>query len=141
MLRKAIGIVGLALVLGGCDAPPPYAQALGACRSPLVAATMIELYFGRVMPGGGVVSEAQWSDFLRTSITPRFPDGLTVLEGYGQSGGRSGRITGERVKVVQLGVRDPGAAAPNVDAVIGEYRQRFNQTGVFRVERAICASL
>ena len=43
----------------------------------------IELLFGRSMPGGQV-SEPAFQDFLAGVVTPRFPDGLTVLDGYGQ---------------------------------------------------------
>ena len=70
----------LALGLAGCDAPPPSSGTAPTCRPPLVAATMIELYFGRAMPGGGEVAEVQWNAFLAQSISPRFPDGLTVID-------------------------------------------------------------
>ncbi len=131
----------LTLGLAGCDAPPPSTAAAPACRPPLVAATMIELYFGRAVPGGGEVSEAQWTAFLAQSISPRFPDGLTVIDARGQSADGSGRIVPERTKLVQLGVRDGMAATAKVDAVIADYKQRFQQIGVFRVERPVCASL
>lgn len=132
---------GLALGLAACEMPPPPASAAPACRAPLVAATMIELYFGRAMPGGGQVSDAQWNSFLREVVTPRFPDGLTVIDAHGQSADRAGRTQPERTKLLQLGVVDAVAASPRVEAVIAEYRRRFNQIGVFRVERPVCASL
>ena len=31
-----------------------------------------------------VISEAQWRAFLDKEVTPRFPDGLTVFDAYGQ---------------------------------------------------------
>jgi len=37
----------------------------------------VELMFGREIAGHGRVSDAQWSDFLRDEVTPRFPAGLT----------------------------------------------------------------
>ncbi|MDQ1118244.1 hypothetical protein QE438_001860 [Pseudoxanthomonas sp. SORGH_AS 997] len=59
------------------------AQASGWVRS--------ELYFGVGVeegPGGRhedqPISEAQWRAFLDKEVTARFPDGLTVLDGYGQ---------------------------------------------------------
>ena len=131
----------LTLGLAGCDTPPPSVAAAPACRPPLAAATMIELYFGRALPGGGEVSEAQWTAFLAQSISPRFPDGLTVIDARGQSADGSGRIVPERTKLVQLGVRDGTAAAAKVDAVIADYKRRFQQIGGFRVERPVCASL
>jgi len=141
MTRATLSAVLLVLALAGCDTRPLSAVAPPSCRPPLVAATMIELYFGRAMPGGREVSDAQWAAFLAQSISPRFPDGLTVIDGQGQSGDGSGRIVPERTKLVQLGVRDGAAAASKVDAVIADYKQRFQQIGVFRVERPVCASL
>lgn len=61
------------------DAARP-AQAQGWVRS--------ELYFGvgkaNIDPAVEAIGEAQWRDFLDREVTPRFPDGLTVLDGYGQ---------------------------------------------------------
>ena len=42
--------------------------------------------------GGGEVSEEEWRAFLETEVTPRFPDGLTVLTAYGQWRSRSGEV-------------------------------------------------
>src|SRR5689334_1642317 len=42
------------------------------------------LYFGRNIPGGGVVSESDWQTFLADVVTPRFPAGLSVLRAQGQ---------------------------------------------------------
>ena len=30
------------------------------------------------------MADSEWQDFLATSVTPRFPDGFTVLDGHGQ---------------------------------------------------------
>lgn len=65
----------------GDAARPPAAQ--GWVRS--------ELYFGVGAESGvadrvqtQVIDEARWRAFLDADVTPRFPDGLTVLDGYGQ---------------------------------------------------------
>ncbi|MGX5730571.1 DUF3574 domain-containing protein [Pseudoxanthomonas beigongshangi] len=59
------------------DATRP-AQAHGWVRS--------ELYFGVGTEGDAAsnISEAQWRAFLDKEVTPRFPDGLTVFDAYGQ---------------------------------------------------------
>ena len=64
------------------DAARP-AQASGWVRS--------ELYFGvgeetgpADRPQAGPISEVQWRAFLDREVTPRFPDGLTVFDAYGQ---------------------------------------------------------
>ena len=43
-----------------------------------------ELMFGRKIGDRIGVSEAQWARFLDREITPRFPDGLTVIDTRGQ---------------------------------------------------------
>jgi hypothetical protein len=50
-----------------------------------------ELYFGVGEESGPAdrpqtekISEAQWRAFLDKEVTPRFPDGLTVFDAYGQ---------------------------------------------------------
>ncbi|HFF3762172.1 DUF3574 domain-containing protein [Stenotrophomonas forensis] len=50
-----------------------------------------ELYFGvgeeqgaGSRPQADTISEAQWRAFLDKEVTPRFPDGLTVFDAYGQ---------------------------------------------------------
>lgn len=64
------------------DAARP-AQAAGWVRS--------ELYFGVGEERGAgereqatTISDAQWRAFLDKEVTPRFPDGLTVFDAYGQ---------------------------------------------------------
>jgi len=62
------------------DAARP-AEAVGWVRS--------ELYFGvgesaNEIATQPVQEEAQWRHFLDTEVTPRFPDGLSVFDAYGQ---------------------------------------------------------
>ena len=50
-----------------------------ACSPPQKPMLDIELLLGR-----GKASDARWRQFLAREVTPRFPDGLTVYETYGQ---------------------------------------------------------
>jgi len=48
-----------------------------------------ELYFGvsehaNETDGQPVLGEVEWRAFLDKEVTPRFPDGLTVIDAYGQ---------------------------------------------------------
>ena len=97
-MHKQLTALALALCLAACaghsvhpgqgttataalhdDAARP-AQASGWLRS--------ELYFGvgkaSLDPAADAIGEAQWRAFLDAEVTPRFPDGLTVFEAYGQ---------------------------------------------------------
>lgn len=68
-------------------APTPPAAMRGDAARPAQAQDWVrsELYFGVGNEDGtDAVSDAQWQAFLDREVTPRFPDGLTVLDGYGQ---------------------------------------------------------
>ena len=90
------------------------------------------LYFGRDIPGGGVVTDSAWDAFLREVVTPRFPDGLTVYRAEGQWRERDGRIVREASYVLE--VMHP--AGPSADSDLREvaeaYKRRFRQEAVMR---------
>ena len=50
-----------------------------------------ELFFGSAR-AAGEVTEAEFKQFLDVFITPRFPDGLTLLTGHGQFLGSKGPV-------------------------------------------------
>ncbi|MEP6849836.1 MAG: DUF3574 domain-containing protein [Acidobacteriota bacterium] len=95
-----------------------------------------ELYFGRSIKGGDVVSEEQWRQFLATEVTPRFPDGFTVLEGYGQYRDKSGKITSEPSTVIVF--LYPAASKKNsrakIDEIRAAYVKKFDQESVLRMD-------
>jgi hypothetical protein len=61
-----------------------------------------ELYFGLTKRGGETISESEWQEFVKTVITPRFREGLTVLDGSGQFLNSSGILIRENSKIVIL---------------------------------------
>ena len=98
------------------DAARP-AQASGWVRS--------ELYFGIGREDGdptrsedAPISEARWRAFLDREVTPRFPDGLTVLDAYGQWLFR-GNAQPERLKSKVLVVlhEDTPARSADIEAI------------------------
>ncbi len=93
------------LAISGCaTTTAPTATPLGAATSttaslqgdaarPDAAANWVrsELYFGVGEESGAserkqtdAITETQWREFLDKQVTPRFPDGLTVFDAYGQ---------------------------------------------------------
>jgi hypothetical protein len=119
-------------------APSRPPQTAPACAVPLRPALELNLYFGRDKPGG-MVSEAEWATFLAQEVTPRFPDGLSVINVAGQSRGASGPIERERTKLLVIVVFDAPAHRARVQAVVEAYNRRFAQNSVFQVEHAVCA--
>jgi Protein of unknown function (DUF3574) len=89
------------------------------------------LYFGTQKPEGGVVSDAEWQQFLADEITSRFPSGLTTWEASGQWRDQHNVIERERTHIVQI-VHVAGDEAKIV-AIISLYKKRFAQEAVFRI--------
>jgi len=97
------------------------------------------LYFGRNLPAGGTISDAEWQGFLNEVVTPRFPDGLTVLDATGQWRGKSGRVEQERSEVVMLLHPDDASSSSAVTEIAAEYKRRFGQEAVLRERTPTCA--
>lgn len=91
------------------------------------------LFFGREIPGGGQVTEAQWKAFVDEVITPRFPDGYTLWQGRGSWRGDDGQTVSEDSSVFEVThSRDP-ATDTKIDEIARAYRERFNQDAVLLV--------
>ena len=98
------------------------------------------LFFGRSRDGVEVVTDGQWRAFLAEEITPRFPDGLTVVDAAGQWRAPSGAIERERAKML-LVLAGPGEDAMRRTREIAEaYKRAFGQSSVLRVVTTACAS-
>jgi hypothetical protein len=93
-----------------------------------------ELVFGLSVPGReGAVTEAEWTGFLADEVTPRFPDGLTVVDARGQWRNAAGQVTAEPSKVlVILHPPDPALHA-GFEAIREAWKKRFGQESVMRV--------
>jgi hypothetical protein len=95
-----------------------------------------ELFFGSERPGKPEVSDAEFKQFLDASVTPRFPDGLTVLKGFGQFREASGEIVQESSFVLILLYPREAAkdSSAKIEAIRAEYLKRFEQESVLRVD-------
>jgi hypothetical protein len=110
------------------------------CRPGALAYSRLELLFGLGKPGGGEVSEEEWRAFVEREVTPRFPDGLTVLAGHGQWRGRSGAVAREPSRVLLIWYRRDDRSETEIEAVRQAYKTRFGQESVMRVDGISCAS-
>ncbi|NEU99266.1 DUF3574 domain-containing protein [Bradyrhizobium uaiense] len=100
-----------------------------------------ELLFGRRIAGHGRVSDAQWTDFLLREVTPRFPDGLTVLRASGQwRDPDTARITREPSFVVRVIAAETPETLARLTQIGAAYRQRFHQQSVGLTLSTTCAS-
>jgi hypothetical protein len=133
------GALSVLIILGTMRTTPAgEAERSATCRAPLEAWTEIDLYFGRNIGSGGRVSERQFQRFLTEVVTPRFPDGLSVLDVAGQFRGSSGVIVREPSKLLIILVPDAGAVAKKIGQVITAYKRRFDQESVLHAEHPVC---
>jgi hypothetical protein len=132
-------LVLLPMGLAGCASSSPIHPSIGACEAGDQLMVLDTLYFGRNRPSGGPVREAEWRQFLNETITPRFPDGLTVMKATGQWQTTNGRIEQEASKVVTVLHNGDPTARGRISEIVAEYRQRFDQEAVLRERAATCA--
>ncbi len=139
--RAAVLALTVALAVGGCvtpaamqdDAARP-AQAAGWARS--------ELYFAvGNEDGSGTIDDARWRAFLDTEVTPRFPDGLTVLDGYGQWRFRDGgRLVRQRCKVLVVLHEDDAARREDIEAIRRAWKRATGHESVLWAKQAVDVS-
>ena len=141
MLRGFVPAAAL-LSLAGCVPPPALAPATEtSCTAPLKAALEVDLYFGRQTGSKREVTDAQWAQFLAEEVTPRFPDGLTVIDAAGQSRERRISAVLGRTKLVVIVVLDAPDLRAKVQDVTVAYSRRFGERTVFHVEHPVCAGM
>ncbi|MGB3306570.1 MAG: DUF3574 domain-containing protein [Thermomicrobiales bacterium] len=102
-----------------------------------------ELYFGTTKPDGTELTDDEFNTFLDNEITPRFPDGLTVLTGYGQWRNAAGEATSEKsVVVIILYPADPsGETSAKIQDIREAYKTQFDQESVLRADTpGVCVS-
>lgn len=99
-----------------------------------------ELYFGLSRASEPNVSEAEFQLFVDTIVTPRFPDGLTVLDGKGQFRNASGDVIQEPAKVLVLLYPFSTQKHRAVDRIREIYKRTFQQQSVLRVDEVTCVS-
>jgi Protein of unknown function (DUF3574) len=129
-----LALVVSQLLLSGCVSLP---QACLPPAHPMIAA---ELFFGRSV-GNRIVSEKEFATFLASEITPRFPDGLTVLDARGQGrNAERGAIVREASKLVKILFVDDVQKRADLDAIVASYKQIFRQQSVLLSLQPVCAA-
>jgi hypothetical protein len=135
-----LAVLGASVFLGrNSGAEPPVAVLQGDGAHPGAAHWIrSELYFG-VGPAGpmeGGVGETRWRVFLDLEVTPRFPDGLTVFDAYGQWRG-AGRTepSRERSKVLVILHENTAEKRAAIDAIRAAWKALAHQQSVLLVSQ------
>lgn len=103
---------------------------------------MVELFMGRNADGRLRVRDADWTLFLTQEVTPRFPDGMSIQDAYGQwrDSAHHGQIIHEPAKVIRILLPGDGSAQMDrIQAISRAYKERFAQQSVLRVSTDVCA--
>jgi hypothetical protein len=136
VLVQGLSLAGCSLHTDDVETTPP-----ADCPEGLMPVHVMELYFGRSVAGGGEVGDADWARFLDQIASPAFPDGLTALDAEGRYLEHiNGSSISERSKVLIIVVTDMLGVEERVSRVIDQYKKRFNQESVLRLDREGCAS-
>jgi uncharacterized protein DUF3574 len=122
-------------------APAASASAQIACRADQKASAVVEMMFGRKIGERIGVTNAAWARFVDREITPRFPDGLSVVDAAGQwQDPVRKRVVREPSKIVTIVLRDSEKGQSEIDAIAQAYKRQFRQQSVGVIVRPACVS-
>jgi len=84
----------------------------------------------------GAVSDAEFLEFVDRVITPRFPDGLTLLKGDGQFRGEDGTIVKEDsfLLILLYPLDTFEESSRKINTIRQRYKNQFQQESVLRVD-------
>ncbi len=135
-------LLALALAIGAGAAWLGLSGDPSATPCPAGASRMVrlELVFGLSRKGRPDIAEAEWRLFLDREVTPRFPDGLTVLAGDGQWRNPAGVAVKEPARMLLVWVKPAADLGPRIDAARAAWKQAHNQESVLRAEGSSCVS-
>jgi hypothetical protein len=111
-----------------------------ACPAGADAMHRVELVFGFSRKGRVDVSEPEWALFLDREVTPRFPDGLTVLAGSGQWRNAAGVAVKEPSRVLLVWVKPAADLDARITAVREAWKSAHHQESVLRADGTSCVS-
>ena len=146
-MKKFAALILSGLLLSACaaTAPPQHSTSstlAGDAAHPDVAKNWVrtELYFGLGVisdqgeEANGAANEKRWREFLDREVTPRFPDGLSVFDIYGQWR-TQGQSPIERLhsKVVMLLHANTPQQRADIEAIRAAWRKETGDLSVLRV--------
>lgn len=133
MYRTAL-IIALAMAISACASTQDF-----SCKGNEQLAIHDTLYFGAAKPNGVVLSE-EWAEFLKGTVSPRFPQGLTAWQASGQWRSAEGFIVRETSHVLTLVHPDDELSEKAVLEIVGTYKSKFQQESVLRARSPACVT-
>ena len=134
MKRLAALLVVAAAAVAGCQTTPT-----PTCPVGQESLRTAQLFLGR-KDVGPRASAAELSRFIDKEITPRFPDGVTVVNGGAQWEGAENVLMRDAAKVVHIVMPAKGNMDRKLKAVRKAYRAQFKQESVLVVTQPACVA-
>ena len=133
-MKAAAGLI-LMLGLAGCtSAPKPQ-----ACPAGQATLRTAQLFLGA--KDAGALNDRDLRRFVEQEVTPRFPDGVTVVDGGDQWKGSENKMIRDAAKVVLVVLPAGGDTHRKVEAVRTAYRSKFKQNPVVVLPPPACTTL
>ena len=94
-----------------------------------------ELYFGLSIPGGKLVSDDEWENFLEV-VTVRFPRGFTVVDARGQYMQMDDEVIKEpsKILIILYPASERTASRRKIEEIRRAYVKQFKQESVLRLD-------
>lgn len=152
-LIRTIFFLGFFALLAACQNAPaaknvPAKPAYASAAIPDLKESWMrtELYCGLApieAEGLGLAAaEGTWRNFLDEEVTPRFPEGLSVVDAYRQSReDSSGPIVRERSKVLVIVYADTPARRAGITAICEAYKKRTGEKNVLVITSPVTAEV
>ena len=137
--RKLTGLPAFVILLSltGCAATAPPANS--GCGQGQSMQVVEALYFGANKPQG-MVSPQEWSAFIDEVVTPRFPQGLSVLQAAGQWRNAQGVIERETSRLLQIVHEGTARDDAAIREIVTHYKTAHQQEAVMRLRSLACVS-
>lgn len=136
-LALVFGLAGATLLLAPHLRPVPNGP---VCAAGDQALRRVELVFGLSRKGRTDVGDTEWSDFLAREVTPRFPEGLTVLTANGQWRNAAGVIVHEPARLLLVWAAPAPDLERRIEGIRTAWKQEHRQESVLRAYGNDCVS-
>jgi hypothetical protein len=135
-MRGFLASAAILALLAGCASTPNTTCPPGNRRA------TAELLFGQASsdPAQPGVSDAEFTRFLDREVSPRFPDGLTVVDAQGRWSSPTSGAVHEPSKMVMIVLPGHGDDRKKLDKVRDAYKARYHQESVLLLTHGDCVS-
>ena len=132
---RAFSLSVLILWLAACSTAAPH-----TCDPGMQAMRSESLYFGTAMPNNQHVSDEDWREFLSQVATPRFPNGLTVINAAGQWVNKDGQLIVEQSYLINIVHNGEAKQIQALAEIVSVYKLQFKQESVLQLNSPVCAT-